>query len=1022
MMAIPRLLKPESWTELKLWPHQKSAVQMVRDYQLATVQGSALVRMPTGTGKSGVITVLCRCFSDTESVLVVVPWIALREQLADDISFKFFVDRLKLDPGQWPKEVEKFRPSTLADILQRRAKKPVVLLCTIQTLQMVYKSKKRLYEMLRRKVGLVLVDEGHREPALEWAEAVRRLGKPTVLFTATPYRNDHKVFAVNPAHVFAFTHHDAVEQRFIRDVDFRQGELSTSPEAFVETLLTFYNIAARDLKKKGFESTRVIVRCATNDAVNAITTRLITVGQKAIGIHDLFEDIDDDALKHRVPRTESTDAVFWVHQNKLIEGIDDPRFAILAIYQPLTNARALVQQVGRIVRNPEQTEGAVARVLCRPDDLQKLYWDGYRAYEEHFEENPDLYENRRLFDLSINLQPPIQYFEGAFRKRFSIDSKSNHLSFRFPLTALIYEAGRGFSLDAAAEAIKKQWEQADVDVRPAKPFKPQANTWVYSYVTYRNSPILLEDALAEFSVGFTICRRVGKYIFFYDSQGRFPEYLAENSSRVPAASLEKLFSGKGARVSQLSLRNSDLGLHSIRLRTIHAYSVSDTAPGLVDHAHFCSTVTGYTAAGGGLKRLYVGFTRSRVRDHSRVATDFDGYVAWTNRIARLLEPQTLDEGLDVFARFAQQVPAPPDPTPRNILLDIDEVMDSFERRTPDGKLSGEALTLDGRCYDVDKEGQLRGSFVCTANSKPHDVTISYVPEDQEYILQSRSLTKEYVRKDPSSGRVVDNLIGYVNRLQTFRVVPATPGSIYSHSNFYEPRHPLWGRKQIDRFELRRILRPLPILGEINSEKGLGNSADGNGWAAHTLFGLVDSRARRTDLEAELRDMDIVICDDMQVELADFVVADTRRRRVAFIHAKAFATPVYLSASALSVVCAQAVKNLEYLHPYTVHVPENVERWNRAWNGGEIGRVDRRIRAGEGTAAELWREIQDVIRDPSASREVWLLLGQAFSKAAFEVEQRKENPAPQMIQVIYLLQSSWGAVSAIGARFQIWCSP
>src|SRR5207247_1379503 len=80
------------------------------------------------------------------------------------------------------------------------------------------------------------------------------------------------------------------------------------------------------------------------------------------------------------------------------------------------------------------------------------------------------------------------------------------------------------------------------------------------------------------------------------------------------------------------------------------------------------------------------------------------------------------------------------------------------------------------------------------------------------------------------------------------------------------------------------------------------------------------------VEAELREMDIVICDDMQAELADFIVADTRHRRVAFIHAKAFAAPVYLSASALSVVCAQAVKNLEYLHPYTVRVPENVERW------------------------------------------------------------------------------------------------
>jgi len=1018
---VPSAQEPASWSELDLWPHQKSAVEMVRSYQQANPQGSALVRMPTGTGKSGVITVLSRCFPDAPTVLVVVPWIALREQLEDDISSKFFVERLKLHPEHWKKDVKKFKPSTLDKVLERTEGRPAILLCTIQTLQAVFKKKKQLYNRLRRTVGLVLVDEGHREPALEWAEAIRKLGKPTALFTATPYRNDHKVFAVNPGHVFAFTHHAAVDQRFIRGVDFQQENLSSSPDEFVAALVKFWNREAPQFQKKGIKDPRVIVRCATNDAVNAITTKLRTLGREAIGIHDRFEDEEDDALMHRVPRPNETDAVFWVHQNKLIEGIDDPRFAVLAVYQPLTNARALVQQVGRILRNPEKTEHVRAKVLCRPEDLQRLYWEGYLQYEEHFEENPDLYENRRLFDLSVNLQPPIQYFEGAFRRRFCIDSKKNYLSFRFPLTALVYMPGRGFSMETAAEAIKREWQKADVDIRPEPPFKPDSDTWIYTYVTYRNLLILLTEALAEFSVGFSICRKVGRYIFFYDSQDRFPEYIAEHARRVPASLLEKLFTGERARISQLSLRNSDLGSHSIRLRTIHAYSVSDTAPGLVDHAHFCSTATGYTGVDGGLRRFYVGFSRSRVRDHSRVSTDFAGYVAWTERIAGVLDRADWD-GLQLFGRFAQQVPAPPDPSPRNILFDIDEVIDSFERRTPDGKLSGETLQLDDRCCDVRREAHLRGSFVCVANSKAHDVAISFVPDEQGYLLQSSSLEKEYVRKDPSSGRVVDNLVGYVNRLQAFRVVPTTPGTIFSHANFYEPRHPLWGRKQVDRFELLRVLRPLPILGRIRSEKGGRNSAHGGGWAADSLFGLVDARGAGTDLDPDLGGMDILICDDMQVELADFIAADTRRRRVAFIHAKAFPDPVYLSASALSVVCAQAVKNLEYLHPYTVHTPDNVVRWNRPWNGGPVGVVDRRIRAGRGTAAELWSQVQEVIRDPSASREVWLLLGQTFSKAAFEAEQRKTDPAPQMIQVIYLLQSAWGAVSTIGGRFQIWCSP
>jgi superfamily II DNA or RNA helicase len=47
------------------------------------------------------------------------------------------------------------------------------------------------FQDLIRSVDLVIVDEGHHEPAFSWAQAVRTLKKPTVVFSATPYRNDY---------------------------------------------------------------------------------------------------------------------------------------------------------------------------------------------------------------------------------------------------------------------------------------------------------------------------------------------------------------------------------------------------------------------------------------------------------------------------------------------------------------------------------------------------------------------------------------------------------------------------------------------------------------------------------------------------------------------------------------------------------------------------------------------------------------------------------------------------------------
>lgn len=52
---------------------------------------------------------------------------------------------------------------------------------------------------------------------------------------------------------------------------------------------------------------------------------------------------------------------------------------------------------------------------------------------------------------------------------------------------------------------------------------------------------------------------------------------------------------------------------------------------------------------------------------------------------------------------------------------------------------------------------------------------------------------------------------------------------------------------------------------------------------------------------------------------------------------------------------------------------------------------------------------------------WIVLGQGFSRKAFEDDRNLAEPAPETIQILYLLQSTWNAVSAIGAQLKILCS-
>ncbi len=98
---------------------------------------------------------------------------------------------------------------------------------------------------------------------------------------------------------------------------------------------------------------RVIVRCEDAEQIKSIVPILLARGRTAIGIHETFGKSDGKRYVKEVPDPSIETAQFWVHQNKLMEGLDDPAFRLIAIFGRFTNARNLVQQVGRVIRNPE---------------------------------------------------------------------------------------------------------------------------------------------------------------------------------------------------------------------------------------------------------------------------------------------------------------------------------------------------------------------------------------------------------------------------------------------------------------------------------------------------------------------------------------------------------------------------------------------------------------------------------------------------------------------------------------------
>jgi hypothetical protein len=121
-----------------LWEHQRAAVETIQAYLNASDPGdrAALITMPTGTGKTGVIAATVMLLhSVVGHRLVLSPWDALADQLIDDLRGRFW-SRLPAEqrPGLPP---VKRLPSSSDVARIGQASEPTVFVATIAAISVL---------------------------------------------------------------------------------------------------------------------------------------------------------------------------------------------------------------------------------------------------------------------------------------------------------------------------------------------------------------------------------------------------------------------------------------------------------------------------------------------------------------------------------------------------------------------------------------------------------------------------------------------------------------------------------------------------------------------------------------------------------------------------------------------------------------------------------------------------------------------------------------------------------------------
>jgi superfamily II DNA or RNA helicase len=1031
----------------KLRNYQKDACEKMLNYfdyynGKETIK-TALVAMPTGSGKTPIIAFLSRCYKNIGNVLVISPRVSVSEQLFREID-TFFNSKLKL-VVEMPKTVKYYENKLSENDINSTN---LVLVSTIQKLDYIYRNKKENseYFKLRKMVTLVIFDEGHYEPAISWSNTIRQFNCPRILFTATPFRNDLKSFDFDDNFKHFLTYNFVKKLNYLRKVEFEDYNLSKFDEKIGHILKRFNEKFPKSAEPK------LIISCDNRDTILRIAKIIKTSKTGFYAIHETFdnsfkknldEDISNSFLQH-IPRDPSSSTIpIWIHQYKLLEGIDIPTFQMLAIIEPFRNTRALIQQIGRIIRNIKKDDQS-SLVLNYTSNNYSEEWNSYLELDESGEIM--LGFSHKTFSQFRNLLPERAYIDKKFRNKIDF-TKFSHWNISeiikeisLPLKVNLIEKLSNFRTDAFIELeIEKRFKENDIVYFSNTQIK---EFYVFYYFTITNSTFLKEAYFPIIKHDVCFFKVYDSFIAFYDSS----EYLPLGKDEIGLGlsidpnKLKKIFRDSYKTIlTQVSLKNSNIGSREIRDHTFRAPSIENTTPFLNDFSHYLNSAYGmysdikkykdYTNKNMKNKEVsiktYLGFSTGRISQNEPHYLKLNEYVLWLDSIVSIINSSNVQLG--TFYRYATNISNVTNKTVKNILLDlfdIDQIL-QIDDLSEDLVISD---LIEDKCININPNNG-KDTFDLILNDTSYIIEISYDIERRKYVLNCPQLTIDTIGESSEDNNKVLDLIRLLNEKQAFRIITAN-NNLYANGHFYNLRLP-YGKQYNEKTSVfEKVLFPIKELSKIASEKGT-KSINNLSWDANTLFNLIDNLGNGTDMKPFFDNTEILICDDMGTELADFILV--KENKLVFIHVKGKGnTPKpkasLYSASALSDVVNQAIKNIYFMSSFDETSRINYKKWGKEWilKNKKLkinAKVESRIRKNINNLPleKIWGKIESLKYDPNSEKEVWLILGMTFSKRTFISKLKEKQPPPEALQSAISLKSTIANIGSMGVKTKIFCS-
>jgi len=995
---------------------QRAAFEKIKAYVGAPHGGqSFLAVLPTGAGKSGLIATLAQS-QKTGSILILSPRVAVCEQLTEQVSGGFFADRsVSVSALRKVKSIdEEFVNSSIY----------------VATFQKLLRMKEDRLKDLQSRCSLVIIDEGHAEPAPKWGSLVRSFECHKVILTATPYRNDLFQFNVGQDQNFCYTFSDAVGDAVIADPEFQSCDELEIPRR-IKGFIKLNPLAKVIVKAKDFEG------------VVAAKRALVSEGLSVLAIHDRFKsDISLGELSDVPKDIKDLNFQVIVHQRKLDEGVDLPSAKLCILTYPIASGRELVQTVGRVVR---LFKGIRPLVLdCATGSNQRL-WGNYQNFDRYISDSEAWKKFVRSLDTAsliesyLDVFPDVTYLGSNFKKKFDIQSIDVDKDVVIPMASVCFLLVEpDFAIESFVDTLLWRYQR---EGELSRHCLSMHGFHVILSVKFDNSKYLKGCLFFEPSLHVTIAKVVGDLLAVYDSRS------INHSGDVELKTLQPV---EVQRLLSLSARGK-----SVRVKETHARSVgtsrsrpervSQVSPDLnaapngqaaASYALSVAKVVNVDAAQRVESSYYLSAGSGRVADQKQHSFSLKNLSEWLDEVTSVISEKVtqLSPAINGYA-----LPIAAD-------LSGDPVSATFDF----SGLEGVANVVQGSSRGHIAAG-IEYVEVSSWKFKLAGARISMAYSNDEERIKFSS-------KHPISmavmGSPVSDFIDYLNRCEV--KILFAGGVSYVGGKFYRSSLPTSAGFDLNSTAMRRIFFPIPELQAPGlTEKGRQEEKEYVGtlnekFDPNSVFDVIDSLAKGPharykspeyrSLQAMIADADIVLCSDMGTEAADFIISSPRF--LCYVHAKCGnSVRPRSSAGALAEVGGQAVKNIEYLITSDTNFPfGNAALLPLAWpSAGSAYKISRRLRVlkklGENVMlpatvsaynAKLSKAISTIAerrRSPACKKEAWIVAANSFSFSNFKKQLAKGPSANSESLQAYQLMDSWAATcSANDVELRVFVSP